>query len=61
MPICMPYLEWGHCDVEGCRSEHLPPDHPGVLDLLATQWLRNADAGFFARKVLAAAASAGCC
>ena len=46
MPICMPYLEWGHCDVEGCRSEHLPPDQPGVLDLLATQWLRNADAGF---------------
>ena len=44
--ICVPYLEWGHCDVEGCRSEHLPPDHPGVLDLLAARWLRDADAGY---------------
>ena len=46
MGVCLPYLEWGHCDVEGCRLEHLPPEHPGVLDLLATQWLANADEGF---------------
>ena len=46
MGICLPFLEWGHCDIEGCRSEHLPPDHPGVLDLLANQWLAHADEGF---------------
>ena len=46
MGICLPFLEWGHCNVEGCRSEHLQPDHPGVLDLLANRWLAHADEGF---------------
>ena len=44
--VCLPYLEWGQCDVEGCRLEHLPADHPGVLDMLATHWLAHADDGF---------------
>ena len=49
MGICLPFLEWGHCNVEGCRSEHLQPDHPGVLDLLANRWLAHADDGFLSQ------------